>query len=74
MTTRRRSVDVEDLGAVALRALPKNLIRLLPVQDPKDEGFGDLLSQSPVHADDRDGVATVAQQREEAKALVQLDS
>jgi hypothetical protein len=34
----RRAV-VEALGAVARRTLPKNLIRLLPVQDRKDEGF-----------------------------------
>ena len=37
------------------RALPKNLIRHLPVQDPKEKGSGDLLSRSPVHADARDG-------------------
>jgi hypothetical protein len=50
------------LGAVARIALPKNLIRLLPVQDRKDEGSGDLLPQTPVHADDRDGETTVAAQ------------
>jgi hypothetical protein len=66
---------VEDLGAVARKALPKNLIRLLPVQNREDEGSGDLLARSPVHADDRAGVATaVAQQREEAKTLAQLDA
>ena len=66
---------MEVLGAVARRALPKNLIRLLPVQDHEDEGFGDLLAQSPVHADDRTGVATAAaQQREEAKTLALLDA
>jgi hypothetical protein len=52
----RRAV-VEALGVVARRALPKNLIRLLPVQDHKDEGFGDLLTRSPVHASDRTGVS-----------------
>jgi len=46
------------------RALPKNFIRPLPMQDREDGGFGDLLSRSPVHADVRDeedyggGVAT----------------
>jgi hypothetical protein len=50
------------LGAVAQRALPKNLIRPLLVQDHKDEGFGDLLSQSPVHADSRNGETTAAVQ------------
>ena len=60
--------------AVAQRALPKNLIRLLSVQDRKDEGFGDLLVRSPVHADDRTGEATAAaKRREEAKPLAQLD-
>jgi hypothetical protein len=33
----RRAI-VEALGAVVRRTLPKNLIRLLPVQDRKDEG------------------------------------
>jgi hypothetical protein len=57
------------LGAVARRALPKNLIRLLPVQDHKDDGSGDLLARLLVHANDRAGVlAAAAQQREEAKS------
>jgi hypothetical protein len=51
---------VEALGAVARRTLPKNPIRLLPVQDRKDEGSGDLLTRSLVHASDRTGVATAA--------------
>ena len=38
------------------RALPKNLIRPLPVQDLEDRGSGDLLSRSSVHADARDGL------------------
>ena len=37
-------------------ALPKNLIRPLPVQDLEDGGSGDLLSRSSVHADARDGL------------------
>jgi hypothetical protein len=53
---------LKKLGAVAWIALPKNLIRLLPVQDRKYEGYGDLLSQTPVHADNRDGETTVAAQ------------
>jgi hypothetical protein len=53
-----KRVVVEILGAVARRTLPKNLIRLLPVQDHKDGGFGDLLSQTPVHAEDWDGETT----------------
>jgi hypothetical protein len=40
----------------------KNLIRLLTVQDHKDEGSGDLLVQSLVHASNRTGVATAAAQ------------
>ena len=61
---------MEVLGAVARRALPKNLIRLLPVQDHEDEGSGDLLSRSPVHADDRDEEATTtAQQQEEENTI-----
>jgi hypothetical protein len=57
----RRAI-VEALGAVARRTLPKNLIRLLPVQDRKDEDFGDLLTRSLVHASDRTGVATATAQ------------
>jgi hypothetical protein len=57
----RRAV-VEALGAVARRTFHKNLIRLLPVQDRKNEGFEDLLTRSLVHASDRTGVATAAAQ------------
>jgi hypothetical protein len=57
----RRAV-VEALGAVTRRTLSKNLIRFLPVQDHKDEGFGDLLTRSLVHASDRTGVATAVAQ------------
>jgi hypothetical protein len=48
------------LGVVVRKALPKNLIRLVPVQDHKDEGSGDLLVRSQVHANDRAGVLAVA--------------
>jgi hypothetical protein len=51
------------LGAVARRVLPKNLIRLLPVQDRKDDGSGDLLARSLVHANDRAGVLAAAAQQ-----------
>jgi hypothetical protein len=44
------------------KALPTNLIRLLPVQDDKDDGSGDLLARSQVHANDRAGVLAVAAQ------------
>jgi hypothetical protein len=38
------------------------------VQDRKDDGSGDLLARSLVHANDRAGVsAAAAQQQEEAK-------
>ena len=60
------------MGAVARSALTKNLIRLLPVQDRKDEGSRDLLARSPVHANDRTGETMAAAQqrdREEAKTL-----
>jgi hypothetical protein len=57
----RRAV-VEALGVVARRMLPKNLIRLLSVQDRKDEGSGDLLTRSLVHTSDQTGVATAAVQ------------
>jgi hypothetical protein len=53
---------VEALGAVTRRTLPKNLIRLLPVQNRKDEGSRDLLTRSLVHASDRTGVATTVAQ------------
>jgi hypothetical protein len=58
----------EVLGAVARKALPKNLIRLLPLLDNKDEGSGDLLDWLQVHANDRAGVlAVAAHQYAEAK-------
>ena len=38
------------------RALPKNLIHPLPMQDLEDGGSGDLLFRSSVHADDRDEI------------------
>ena len=38
------------------QALPKNLIRPLPVQDVEDGGSGDLLSRSSAHADAQDGL------------------
>ena len=50
-------------------ALPKNLIRPLPVQDLEFGGSGDLLSRSSVHAGARDGedYGGGAVAREEAK-------
>jgi hypothetical protein len=53
------------LRAVARITFPKNLIRLFPVQDRKDEGSGDLLVRSLVHASDQIRVATVAAQQRE---------
>jgi hypothetical protein len=51
------------LGAVARKALPKNLILLLPVQGHKDEGSRDLLVQSQVHTNDWAGVLAAAAQQ-----------
>jgi hypothetical protein len=59
----RKTSRDEVLGAVARKALPKNLIRLLPVQDQKDEDSGDLLIRSQVHANERVGVLAVAAQQ-----------
>jgi hypothetical protein len=59
----RKTSRDEVLGAVAQKALPKNLIHLPPVQDHKDEGSGDLLAQSQVHANDRVGLLAVAAQQ-----------
>jgi hypothetical protein len=58
----RKTSRDEVLGAVARKALPKNLIRLLPVQDQKDEDSGDLLVRSQVHANERAGVLAGAAQ------------
>jgi len=44
-----------------VKSASENLIRPLPVQDHKDESFGDPLSRMPVHADDRDGETTAVQ-------------
>jgi hypothetical protein len=51
------------LGAVTRKALLKNLIHLLPLQDQKDEGSGHLLVRSQVHTNDRAGVLAVAAQQ-----------
>jgi hypothetical protein len=59
----RKTSRDEVLGAVARKALPKNLIPLLLMQDHKDDGFGDLLARSQVHANDRAGVLAVAAQQ-----------
>jgi hypothetical protein len=59
----RKTSRDDVLGVVTRKALPKNLIRLLPVQDHKDEGSGDLLVRSQVHANDRAVVLAVAAQQ-----------
>jgi hypothetical protein len=59
----RKTSRDEVSGALARKALLKNLIRLLPAQDQKDEGSGDLLVQSQVHTNDRAGVLAVAAQQ-----------
>jgi hypothetical protein len=59
----RKTSRDEVLGAVARKALLKNLIHLLPVQDQKDEGSGDLLVRSQVHTNDQAGVLAVAAQQ-----------
>jgi hypothetical protein len=57
----RKTSRDEVLGAVARKALLKNPIRLLPVQDQKDEGSGDLLVRLQVHTNDRARVLAVAE-------------
>ena len=52
-TTRKTSQSYSEQSR---RALPKNLIRPLPVQDFEGDGSGDLLSRTTVHAGGRDGV------------------
>jgi hypothetical protein len=59
----RKTSHDEVLGAVARKALPKNLIRLISVQDHKDDGSGDLLAWSQVHANDQAGILAVAAQQ-----------
>jgi hypothetical protein len=59
----RKTSRDEVLGVVVRKALPKNLIRLLPMQDQKDEDSGDLLVRSQVHANERVGVLAVAAQQ-----------
>jgi hypothetical protein len=59
----RKTSRDEVLGAVTRKALPKNLICLLLVQDHKDKGSEDLLVQSQVHTNDRAGVLAAAAQQ-----------
>jgi hypothetical protein len=59
----RKTSHDEVLGAVARKALFKNLIHLLPVQYQKDEGSLDLLVRLQVHTNDRARVLAVAAQQ-----------
>jgi hypothetical protein len=59
----RKTSRDEVLRAVTRKALLKNHIHLLPVQDQKDEGSGHLLVRSQVHMNDRAGVLAVAVQQ-----------
>jgi hypothetical protein len=59
----RKTSRDEVLGTVAQKALLKNLICLLSVQDHKDDGSEDLLARSQVHANDQAGVLAVATQQ-----------
>jgi hypothetical protein len=65
--TSRGNEDVEDGDVEAFeqsrRALPKNFIRPLPMQDRSGRGSKDLLSRSPVHADERDEIVYAAAQQ-----------
>ena len=54
MTTRKTSRD--DELEQSCGALPKNQISPLPYRIARANGSGDLLSRSPVHADDRDRI------------------
>jgi hypothetical protein len=58
---------MSDGGRSRSRALPKNLIRPLPVQDCKDEGSIDLLSGLSVHANGQNEETTAAAQWREEK-------
>jgi hypothetical protein len=42
---------------------PKTLFTLSQCRITEDDGFGDLLSQSQMHVDERDEVASAAQQQ-----------
>ncbi len=53
---RGRRAVADEQGAVVRSASQKPYCRLLPVQDVEGRGSGDLLSQSPVHAGERDGL------------------
>nr|BAD10262.1 hypothetical protein [Oryza sativa Japonica Group] len=53
---RGRRAIADEQGAVARSASQKPYFRLLPVHDVEGRGSGDLLSRSPVHTGERDGV------------------
>jgi len=62
------------IGAITQVELSKNLICPLPVLDPKDESFRDLLSQSSVHIGGQDEeITTALPNQKEAKPLARLD-
>src|SRR5512147_971832 len=69
----RRAIANEQ-GAVARSASQKPYCRLLPVQDVEGRGSGDLLSRSPVHAGERDGVVYERRRNTEEEANPRLIS
>jgi hypothetical protein len=54
-----RGGELDEASEQSRRSLPKNLIRHLA----EDDGSGDLLSRSQMHVDERDEVASAAQQQ-----------
>ena len=58
MVTRSTTIWTEPRKRASSRAerFPKTLFALSRCRIAEDDGSGDLLSRSPVHADDRDGV------------------
>ncbi len=71
---RGRRAVANKQGAVARSASQKPYCRLLPVQDVEGRGSGDLLSRSPVHAGERDGVVHEQQCNTEEEANPRLIS
>jgi hypothetical protein len=69
----RRSVV--NVGSSRAKSASQKPYSSSPSTDRKDEGSGDLLTRSLVHASDQTGEAmAAAQQQEEAKTLAQLDA
>jgi hypothetical protein len=57
-----RGEELDEASEQLRRSLPKTLFVISRCRIAEDNGFGDILSRSQMHADERDEVALAVQQ------------